>query len=157
MNLEVVSPWVNFYREIETLFQEDPQITIKYDEKQNAINLYVSDNTKAEALAKIMPTSKEFGNVTLGINIIPPNQNDDSFLSNFRRAFEGNPIVNEIKGIDTVYGHFDYVMFENEVVQYFNDNLQDPRGLRSTIYQDIAKDVFSDQNEVFFCTQISEG
>jgi len=47
----------------------------------------------------------------------------------------------------------DYVVFRNEVVQFFNDEMGDPNGLKSTLYQDIAKDVFADKDGIFFCTE----
>lgn len=49
---------------------------------------------------------------------------------------------------------FTYVVFEKEVVQYWNDNLADYNGLTSTLYQDLAKEIFEDANldGVYFCT-----
>ena len=46
-----------------------------------------------------------------------------------------------------------YVVLKKEVVQFFNDNLNDIHGLETTLYQTIAKDVF-DGTGVFFCTDI---
>ena len=43
-------------------------------------------------------------------------------------------------------------VFAKEVVQYWNDSLSDPYGKVSTLYQDIAKDIFEDTDGVMFCT-----
>ena len=45
-----------------------------------------------------------------------------------------------------------YVVFVKEVVQYFNDDLGDANGVCSTLYQDIAKRLFTSTEGVFFCT-----
>ena len=49
-----------------------------------------------------------------------------------------------------------YVIFANKVVQYFNDSLSDAHGVCSTLYQDIARDVFGDDCGVYFCTDLEE-
>lgn len=52
---------------------------------------------------------------------------------------------------------FTYVVFKNCVVQFFNDNLNDPHGIVSTLYQDIAAEIFADMpfpqdGGICFCT-----
>lgn len=42
----------------------------------------------------------------------------------------------------------------NKVVQYFNDDLGDAHGVCSTLYQEIAKDVFGEHEGIFFCTNL---
>ena len=54
------------------------------------------------------------------------------------------------------YNPITYVVFVNEVVQYFNDDLGDVYGQCSTLYQEIAKDVFGETEGVFFCTDVEE-
>ena len=52
---------------------------------------------------------------------------------------------------------FTYVVFKNCVVQFFNDNLNDPHGVLSTLYQDIAREVFGDcgmAGGVAYCTDV---
>lgn len=49
-----------------------------------------------------------------------------------------------------------YVVFKNCVVQFFNDNLNDIYGNISTLYQDIAREIFADAEweGVFYCTDV---
>ena len=49
-----------------------------------------------------------------------------------------------------------YVVFENKVVQFFNDDLSDIHGNKSTLYQEIAKDIFGDCDNIYFCTDTKE-
>jgi len=49
-----------------------------------------------------------------------------------------------------------YVLFKNKVVQYFIDNIGDYNGMKSTLYEDIARDIFEDVDGVFFCTALPD-
>ena len=61
--LKISSPWVLYYRELEVLFGEDPDIHIEYDEDENVITFYVEGTEEADSLTQLLPTEKVFGNV----------------------------------------------------------------------------------------------
>ena len=155
--IKLVSPWVNFYREIQALFKDDPDVKVVYNEDDNKVNLYVEKTDKADALSQILPTEKEFGNVVLKIEVIPANKiKINSTLDLFNIAFKDNPAFSYSQRVDGIFSNsLDYVVFKNKVVQYFNDDLGDINGIKSTLYQDIAKDVFDDTT-IHFCTDIKE-
>ena len=52
-----------------------------------------------------------------------------------------------------------YVVFKNCVVQFFNDNLNDCHGIISTLYQDIAAELFKDADliGVYYNTDVERG
>ena len=125
---------------------------IEYDNDNTSLKLYVEGVKKADALTKLLPAHKEFGNVVLNITVIPANYKDDK-VSLFRAAFEGNSIVSEIATKDLCGGKVSYVVFEGKVVQFFNDSMADINGLCSTLYQDIANEVFDDHAGIYFCTE----
>ena len=153
--LNISAPWVTFAHEIEALFGEDPEINFQYNEVENVVKLYVNNADKADAISKLIPTEKAFGNVTLKIFVIPANLLADDKEALFRKAFKGNPILSYIY---TTCGFMrinaTYIVFKNKAVQFFNDNLQDINGNQTTLYQDIAKDVFEQESGVFFCTDV---
>lgn len=155
--LKLSPPWDIYYREVEELFKEDPEVRVIYDEEENVISLYVDNQVKADALSALMPEVKEFGNVKLYIKVIPSNVATlcATSLSHISDALEGNGALSYIK---TVRGLFNndvtYVVFKNKVVQYFNDSLFDVNGLCSTLYQNIAEDVFNHVDGVFYCTDV---
>lgn len=154
--VSVSSPWISEARKIYALFNEDPDINILYDDDACEVKLYVNGSEKADAIAKILPTEKEFGNVTLKITVIPSNT-EESPIDIFRKAFAGNPICAEIIVDDNPMSvGMSHVVFENRVVQYFNDCLNDPYGLESTLFEDIARDVFVETNGVYFNTEAAE-
>lgn len=155
--LNLSSPWVIYYKEVNVFFEKDPDVKVLYDDDKNEIKLYVSDSDKAKALSELFPVEKAFGEVKLKITIIPANGASFGFrASNFptiQAAFKNNPIVDKIETVSGLFGYdLHYVLFKKEVVQYFTDNLGDYNGYRSTLYENIARDIFGDTVGVFFCT-----
>lgn len=147
------SPWVEFYREIEALFAQDDEVKIVYDEENNEVKLYVENARKADALTQLLPAEKIFGNVTMKVTVIPANNAKVSKADLIAEAFDGNPALSYVQHVDAVIGAFDYAVFQNKVVQFFDDNLSDINGNKSTLYENIAKDVFGSDAGVFFCTE----
>ena len=155
-HLKLSAPWVTFWHEIQALFSGDPEIQLVFDENENHIKLFVENDRKADALMKLLPTEKTYGNVTLKISVIPANvKNDEDKLELFKVAFEKNPVLAyATTSSNPVTGELQFVVFENRVVQFFNDDLTDIHGYKSTLYQDIAKDVFGETAGLYFCTDI---
>ena len=156
--LKMLSPWMVFYREVDAMFKKDPEVQVVYDEDAQVIKLFVDNTDKADALAQILPDEKEFGNVTLKIVVIPANNllqsSPDDLL---RRALWRNNAVWSVESTKDIPGFpcLTYVIFAKEVVQYFTDNLGDYYGVTSTLYQNIAKDIFINTDGVYFCTDVT--
>ena len=84
------------------------------------------------------------------IDVLPTNEI-------FDLAFENNPVYAFAKTVGGLWSyHCTYVVFKNRVVQFFNDNLNDIYGNISTLYENIAEDVFAPLNGVAYCTDIEE-
>lgn len=149
MNLS--APWVRDYRKLYHLFKYDEDITVRFDDDDTSpeVKMYVHSDKKVEALKKLLPESITYGNVTMKITVVPANKNVKSTRELFKDLFEGNQIVERIIDGDL----FTYVQFEKKVIQYFNDNMADPKGNISTLYEIIAEDLFEGRHDgVFFCT-----
>ena len=153
MEFKLSPPWAIYYRKINALFGEDPEIRIVYDEDTPEIKLYVDSVDKADAMAQLLPVEKEFGNVKLKITVIPPNKLEADKISVFEKMFKGNPVISFITGIQDIFATpLHYIVFKNKVVQYHNDDLSDFYGNCSTLYQDIAKEIFGNLENIYFCT-----
>ena len=139
----MIAPWTNYYREIEALFENDTQVTVKYDEEARVVKLYVDDQEKADAIAKILPDEKTFGNVVVKVNVIPANNENDTVEDLIAKAFKGNAVLDYVKAIQTPFGEMTYAVFKPDAVQYYNDDMGDINGMRTVLYQDIAKDVLN--------------
>lgn len=156
------APWVIFYRELEELFKYDPQVHVVYDEADNHVKLYVDDADKAIALDILLPHTKVFGSVSMSISVIPANTTERDFAATnrdelFRVAFRGNGAFSFAKTVTGIFvNNLTYIVFRNRVVQYFNDDLGDIYGQCSTLYQEIAKNVFGETEGIFFCTDAEQ-
>lgn len=156
--IKLSSPWMTFFHEMQALFDSDPDVTVRLKEGDDtAIEVYVCGAEKSEALEALLPASKTFGNVTVYINVIPDNPTEEKRkIDLFKTAFFGNPVVSYITtNADPFQNKVDYIVFQNKVVQFFNDDISDVNGNMSTLYEEIARDVFDDAG-VFFCTDVEK-
>lgn len=153
--MKLSAPWVKFYREIEALFAQDDEVKVTYDEEANEVKLYVDNARKADALTQLLPSEKAFGNVTVKVTVVPSNKVMTK-ADLIDEAFVGNPALNFVWHADTIMGSYDYAVFAAKVVQFFNDDLSDINGNETTLYEDIARDVFG-ESDVFFCTEPING
>jgi hypothetical protein len=154
----LLPPWSAYINRIKELFKEDPQIIINtnFNSEHPSVSLATNNPDKASALLKLLPLEKEFGGVTLKINVDCYKFSNKAFTSVkelFKTVFYKNPVLEYVKEVNDQYSPpFSYVIFKNEVVQFYDDNLSDPDGYTSTLYQDIASEVFNDLNGVAYCT-----
>lgn len=157
--LKLSSPWITRYHEIEAMFRYDPEVHVVYDEEESVVRLYVDNQYKADALASIIKHETDFGNVKLFVEVIPAN-GGLPIISNvknetFEIAFKDNGAFSFVKKISGIFTNdLIYVVFKKQVVQYYNDDLGDIYGNCTTLYQEIAKDIFEEREGVFYCTDI---
>lgn len=157
--LKLSPPWITYAHELELLFGEDPAIKVVYDDgDEKEITLFVEGSEKADALMQILPVVKDFGGVSVKVTVKPAN--DDTYVPSkadlIAKAFDGNPVLSHI--IETgpnVAFPATYFVFANKVVQYYNDQMDNPYGIKSTLYEDIAKDVFGDTGiGIYYTTDV---
>lgn len=151
--LKLSAPWETFYSEVKELFSGDPKVKVAYDAEAQEMKLYVDGERKAAALTELLPAEKHFGNVVVKIEVIPANKDDEHIYNLYKDAFDGNEVVDDVVRLRTPDGgSANYIMFRNEVVQFFNDDISDPRGMESTLYENIAREVFVNQGGEFYST-----
>ena len=163
VRLKLSPPWITYVNKLQALFDGDPQIAFNINYQDMSITLSGYNGDKNTALRYLLPATKKFGNVTLTINIDGPISNIAITTPKelFDMAFKGNPAyAYSVAPADEGYYFFSltYVVFKNCVVQFFNDNLNDCHGLISTLYQDIAAEVFADAelHNVYYNTDIEQ-
>ena len=157
-------PWIIYIHKLEALFDCDPLIAFNTDlqsEEGPSVTLAISDGDKAAAIAKLLPEKVDFGNVTLEINIDCAHMSNRAFVNPkelFEVAFKDNPAFAYAvcpSDDNAWYFNVTYVVFKNYVVQFFADNLNDCHGLISTLYQDLAAEIFEDTIQgVYYNTDI---
>lgn len=150
----ISAPWYIYYREVKALFHKDPAVTVDYDDDDKTIKLFVEGDDKAEAIGLLLPKEKVFGNVVVKIQVVSSNELGMTTEDIIKRAFEGNKSFKWVKTVkpDGTTIPFTFVTFENAVTQMWIDNLSDINGLKSTLLEDIAKDVLETPAGVYYCT-----
>ena len=170
IRLKLSPPWITYVNQLKALFDGDPLIAFNEDfenEDGPRVVLACGNSDKTTALMKLLPAEKNFGNVTLRIEIdgIPSNRAFTSMKELFETAFNGNPafayVVTPAQD-GYIWMPVTYVVFKNCVVQFFNDNLNDCHGILSTLYETIAYDIFEEFREiqgaaVYFNTDVERG
>ena len=161
--MKISPPWALFYRKVNAMFAGDKEVHVIYDEDNYDLKLYVENEYKAAALQEMLPETVSFGNVTLTISVFPPNNTTtegklEGCLTDeiIEVAFDGNEAFSACRVVELFGRDLVYVLFKKEVVQYFSDNLSDYYGMTSTLYQDIARDIFTSQDNVFYCTDVQD-
>lgn len=167
VRLKISPPWVTYVNKLEALFDGDPLIAFNVNyagEDGPSVVLATNDGDKAAALVKILPEEVSFGNVVLSIGVDCPNMSNRAFITKkelFETAFKGNPVfAYAVCPSEDGYQWMTvtYVVFKNCVVQFFNDNLNDCHGIISTLYQEIAAEIFADTvSGVYYNTDIEVG
>ena len=165
VRLKISPPWITYVNKLQAIFDEDPQIAFNtnFGAGSYSVTLATNNSEKAAALKWLLPEEKQFGNVTLSINIDCEKVINKAFGTPkelFETAFYKNPVLAYVvtpEGYNWV--PFTYVVFKNCVVQFFNDNLNDPHGIISTLYQDIASEIFADMpvftgGGICYCTDV---
>ena len=166
VRMKISPPWVTYINKLQALFDGDPEIAFNVDSQgiEPHVTLTTHNGDKATALVKVLPENVNFGNVDLTISVDGPFTNR-AFKTNkelFETIFSKNPAFAYcVAPTEEGYWFIDfcYVVFKNCVVQFFNDNLDDAHGVISTLYQDIAKEIFEDANlsNVHYCTDVEHG
>jgi hypothetical protein len=137
---KVSPPWFTYYKKVAELFKRDDEVIPVYNDENKKLTLNVKNYEKAQALRRLIPETKTFGNVTVDIEIKYA-EDGKSMDETFRAAFKNNPAFKYTFTFETSTNPIMYVVFEKSVVQYWNDDMSDPNGITSTLYENIADDV----------------
>jgi hypothetical protein len=154
-NMKLSAPWTIYTNQVEAMFKEDIDVEVEFDDETKTLTIFVNGQNKADAIEKLFPKEQELGNITVTINVVPANIDGElSRIDLFRRAFAGNPAVTNIMSVDTLWGKENFVVFKPKVVQYYSDSMFDVNGRTSTLYQNLAEELFGTEERVHFNTDL---
>lgn len=156
------APWYSYCKKLQALFKLDKDIVVNDlcdtdDPDYNyVIYIEVKNHKKYEALSRLLSDGVTFGSVEVRIYIYDE-ENDGvenaGQIKLYETLFEDNPLVKDIRTVTDPAGvDHSYVRFQPEVIQFFDDNLQDYNGNWTGLAQDIAKEVFLGYPNINFCT-----
>lgn len=161
--LKILPPWTIVIRKLEALFDGDPQIAFNtnFSGEGPSVVLACSNGDKVAALMQILPEEVCFGNVKLKVTVDgkPSNRAFKSKVELFDTAFAKNPAyAYSVCPAEEGYQWIGttYVVFNNCVVQFAADNLNDCHGVISTLYETIATELLTGPatEGVFFNTNV---
>ena len=161
--LKILPPWTIAIRKLEALFDGDPQIAFNCDFNgaEPSVVIACNNGDKVTALLQILPDEISFGNIKLKVMVdgVPSNIAFKSKVELFNTAFKGNPVY-AYSMCPAEEGYMwigtTYVVFNNCVVQFAADNLNDCHGVISTLYETIADELLTGPatEGVFFNTNV---
>ena len=156
VRMKLSPPWVTYFNKVKALFEQDPDIELDIDYEGFTMILNVNNPDKAAALVHIIKDEMKFGNIyaTIETEGKMSNRALQTDRELFETAFEHNPAFAYCVVPSGWFVPFTYVVFKKCVVQFFNDNLDDPHGVLSTLYANIANEVLIKPESVSFCTDV---
>lgn len=159
--LTLEAPWNTYHKMINALFEYDPEIevgdvieAIGFESIDYSIGIQVKNHRKYEALQKLLPDRKVFGSVSVAIYIYDMEDDEKNDIDTFKDLFRDNPIVSNFKKIKLSDGsEKDFVCFQPQVIQFYDDDISDCYGNYNGLAEDIARAVFGDRaGDVSFST-----
>lgn len=160
LKLALEAPWQTFVKQIKALFDGDPDIKVSdiYEPEDGftdySFAIMVRNHEKFVALDRLMVRTRTFGDVMLGVDLFDEENAEVDVAGLFKTLFNGNPNVDSIQTrTDPAGVNWHYVLFKPEVVQFFDDDLNDYNGNWNGLAEDIAREVFEENSRgVNFCT-----
>ena len=159
--MQLSAPWYEFQRKLASLFAGDADIEVgdlipkdMDDEGHYVININVKNHEKFVALDRCLISDRNFGGVNVQIILYDLENNQDYEGTELMKTlFKGNLNVAAIEDVvDRTETKHCFVCFKPEVVQFFNDNIDDFNGNWNGLQEDIATDILSCSWNVHFCT-----
>lgn len=106
------------------------------------IKYYVNSKSRRAALGKYLPSSVAFGNITLINEVVEADGRISDEKSTFTDIFSNWESVSYIEKMSGWSPVLCWIVFKPTVVQYDNDNIQSPNGISTTLYEDLAREIF---------------
>lgn len=154
------SPWEQIHHAYLAFFANDQDIKVcdivkTADKGIYDLNIITSNIDKFRSLNRIAKKEYEFGNVTLKVSVSFEEVDEVDPTKDIETLLEDNEWFKEIKTIEIKGLVYNYCVFQKKVMQYFDDILSDESGIRSTLAQDVAVELF-DAPGINFCTDKTE-
>lgn len=152
------SPWEIYKKRVYNVFAQDPDVNVVEDDPDTkdgvfSFSIESGNSEKLEAIKKVLKNDIPIGNITIHINFNDLSTGDVPTADDFAKAFNGNPLFDQIVSEDLPDGRTtDYAVFNREIVDYFNDDLSDYCRNGHAIAADIVREISKD-TMVGICTK----
>jgi hypothetical protein len=140
-NVALSSPWMTYYKKLVALFGDDPELNVLWNDDTKSITIESTNTFKIMALEKLLNPVVTFGNITVTVSCRVKDGAEESLSAIFKTAFAGNPHFKGIIEKKVVAMDETFVLFKNEVIQFFNDDTTDYYGNWNGLSEDIMRDI----------------
>ena len=144
-------PWGTYFKTLKAVFEDDPDVTLPDEYTEDGANVTIdvsiADPIKYLALSQLLRTEIDYGNVTVKVNLTCSANKTDSEYSLYKAAFTGNRRVRRFfDALDFTKTKHTYMLLENELVQFFNDDLTDYQGNANLLPKDAFTAVLNERH-----------
>ena len=140
-------PWCTLYSKFEAMFGDDPEIILDLTDVEGgcAIVFESRNATKLDALEKMLIPEFTFGNIKVTLQFKVSNDVASNAYDACIDALTGNPMFENIIQRAFMPGQDPdqvCVIMKKEIVQFFDDNLNDFYGNTNLLPTDITREIF---------------
>jgi len=140
-------PWITLYHKFEAIFGDDPEITLDFTGAEGgyAIVFESRNATKLDALERMLNPDFTFGNIKVTLQFKVSNNVASNDYDVCIDALTGNPMFADIIPRSFMPGLEPdqiCVIMKKEIIQFFDDNLNDFYGNANFLPTDVAKEIF---------------
>ena len=153
----ISAPWIEYLHKVNAAFGCDPGITVDAGDADASggfltIELLCKSFSKCEALKKVLANPGEIGGVRIDMKVTYTGTEHDKEVELYKTALQGNPLFNSIWETEDPRFHctHSFVLFNNEIVQFFNDDISDYYGCTNMVPEDLFREVLAPTAEVKF-------
>lgn len=146
---------ITYVHQVEQFFKYDKDVNVVYSDTDNILDLYVNSAKKSFALNILMPKTVTSNKNIITINVISLYDEIKCKLSDielYNEAFLNNPIHVDTRSVLYYPRNLIYILFRPEIIKFYDDDLKNYNGYHHMLYEDIARNIFVQKDNVFFCT-----
>lgn len=155
--------WYTYRNQLAALFESDDEIAVYdlvkgEDKGQYILKIETSSEAKFKVLKKVIKPEVHFGNIYVTAEISYKDDTDDHIFTanDFNILFKGNSLFNRVELAEVMGGQQSFVIFEPQIIQFYNDDIGDYCGNYNETVENTAKAVLNKPRGTFFCTQSFE-
>ena len=138
---DISPPIYQVYHMLRAFLGADQDITVEVNEKSKYLNVIISDASKYKAYLTIL--KDKINDFEIRVNGKKRTAKYTPTTESITAALITHPMINDIQEIEVLGFRRLFIMFKQNVVQYYDDNFSHPYGLVTTIAEDLARKIFT--------------
>lgn len=158
-NPKISAPWITYAHKVNAVLSADPDITVDIGDADVSggfltIEIISTDYIKYLALQEILNQPEPISGVRIDLRFTYTGTDRDRRISMLKAALSGNRYFNSVLQTsdprdETV--KYTFALFNNEIVQYFNDDISDYYGCDNMVPEDLFREILKDDPEIRLC------